>query len=212
MLGTDKTKLILLPRGYLSYSQWQCWKSSPARYRREYFEKSSKLDTKYLRFGSAVAKMIEDGTHHDLLPGLPVYDKREYEFDEVLTKGGFSVRILGRLDGFDEPFGVIGEYKTGKIPWSAAKVQKHEQFPFYASGIRLKLGWMPSKGILQWIETLDSPKDDGMLGQDSKVLATGRIETFERTFDERELERIEVDMVTVALEIQEAYISYLSEL
>ena len=46
---------ILLPKNYLS---WSCWRSSPGRFRREYFECGHKLDTRYLRFGKGIAELI----------------------------------------------------------------------------------------------------------------------------------------------------------
>lgn len=212
MLSNAKKELVLLPRGYLSWTQLSCWKSSKERYRKEYFEKSSKLDTKYLRYGSVIAKLIEDGDHESILPGLPVYDRREYPFDEILDHNGTQVRIIGKLDGFDEPFGIIGEYKTGKTPWTQAKVQKHDQFLFYAVGVELATSMMPGYGDLHWIETVDDTPVCTMLKNTNKVSVTGKIETFTRVFDRRELARMREEIVTIALEISQAYIAYLNEL
>ena len=61
---------LLLPKPHLSWSQLSCWLSNPNRYFREYFEAGDKLDTKYLRFGKGVAKLIEEGKHKTLLPDL----------------------------------------------------------------------------------------------------------------------------------------------
>lgn len=51
---------LILPKGYLSWSQMYCWTTNPKRYVKEYFEDLDKLDTPYLRFGSNFSKMVED--------------------------------------------------------------------------------------------------------------------------------------------------------
>lgn len=209
MLGNTEYKSILLPKQHLSWSQIQIWKSSPERYRREYFENGRKLDTKYLRFGSFIAKMVEDGSHKLLLPTLTVYDKPEYE---IKSRVKHIVPILCYLDGYDPTFGIFGEYKTGKIPWTLAKVQKHDQLTFYAMTLRIETGIMPEWCELHWIETREDSDSGSFFGNDAKVVTTGTIQTFRRYFDERELDRMEEETIKVALEISEAYKAFLSEL
>lgn len=215
MLANESKPNILLPRGYLSWSQVTCWKSSQDRYRREYFEKSSKLDTKFLRFGKVIAKMIEDGTHHTILPSLVVYDEKEYKIESRIRH---VVPVLSYLDGYDPAFNIFGEYKTGKLdkkgnpPWSLAKVQKHDQLTFYAMALRIETGHMPEWCELHWIETMEDVPKSSFFGNDAKIRTTGRIETFRRHFDPRELDRMEEEIVRVALEISEAYRAYIREL
>lgn len=206
---------LLLPRGYLSYSAYTIWKTNPERFRREYFEKGPKLDTKYLRFGKLIAEMIEDGSYKILLPNLPVYPKHEHEIKCEVQ----GVPILSYLDGDDNECGIIGEYKTGKrdkkgrAPWSLAKAQKHEQFVYYAVAKRAETGIMPQAGYLHWIETIEAPEvRNGPFRNERKIVTTGHIETFHRVFDVRELDRLEVDIVKVALEISEAYKSFIAEI
>lgn len=216
MLGSEQKEIIILPRGYLSWSQLSCWKTSKERYKREYFEKSSKLDTKFLRFGKVIAKMIEDGTHHVLLPNLVVYDQKEHYIKTLI---GGRVWVVCYLDGNDPIFNIFGEYKTGKldkkgnVPWNLAKVQKHDQLTFYALARKAETGSMPEFADLHWIETMEDVKESGtFFGNDSKIVTTGRIESFRRYFDERELDRMEADIISTALEISAAYIEWLQEL
>lgn len=203
-------KPILLPRPHLSYSQWSCWKTNPERYRREYFEKGAKLDTKYLRFGKGIAKLIEEGKHKELLPGLPVFPIHELEIN-IRVRG---VPILSFLDGDDDANLRFGEYKTGKIAWTKARVQKHEQLPFYAVAKRALTGRMPTSADLIWIETKDTVIDEADFWSrvDQTIQVTGRIEVFTREFDERELDRVEADILKVALEISAAYKEYIVEM
>jgi len=55
----DNNEIILLPKGYLSWSQCEIWEKSPERYKKEYFTDGSKLDTDALRFGKFIASSIE---------------------------------------------------------------------------------------------------------------------------------------------------------
>ena len=60
----EPLKKILLPKGYLSWTQISCWLSNKNRYRREYFETGRKLDTKYLQYGKSIATIIEELTYN----------------------------------------------------------------------------------------------------------------------------------------------------
>ena len=77
----EETKKLILPKPHLSWSQMSCWLSNPARYRKEYFENSDKLDTKFLRFGKNIAELIETGKHKELLPDLETYDTPEHKIE-----------------------------------------------------------------------------------------------------------------------------------
>lgn len=201
---------LLLPRIHLSWSAYSCFRQNPDRFRREYFEKGKKLDTKYLRFGKGIAEMIENGTHKDLLPGLPTYPIHELEIRTIVQ----GVPLLSYLDGYDdrEPY-IIGEYKTGKIPWSDSKVQKHEQLTFYAVAVRSKFGVMPHRAELHWIETKDEEDVSSFWGKaDKQIAVTGKILTFIREFDVRELDRMEKEIVKTAHDISNAYKAFLAEI
>ena len=206
----------LLPKPHLSWSQLLLWKSSKDRYRREYFEGAKKLNTKYLKFGSNIATLIENGQHHELIPDLETYDTPEHKI-ECLVKG---VPILSFLDSYnkvetiDVPANVFREYKTGKIPWTKAKVQKHDQLVFYATALKWSHGEAPEYCDLDWIETKDTEKiiEKGFVKNKEEVQVTGRVVSFHREFDEREIERMEDLIVKTAEEISEAYQKFIKEI
>jgi len=204
-----KNKLIL-PKTYLSWSAMSCWMSSPGRYRREYFEIGKKLDTKYLRFGKGIAEMIEKGTYKELLPELEVYDKREYEIRTDVC----GVPILSYIDDYDPTNNIFREKKTGKIPWTQAKVIKHGQLLFYATALKHSIGKMPEYCYLDWIETKEEALevDDFWRENERAVQITGKIKSFYREFDSREIERMEKLIVKSAKEISKAYQLFLSEI
>ena len=201
---------LLLPKPHLSWSQLSCWLSNPNRYFREYFEAGDKLDTKYLRFGKGVAKLIEEGKHKTLLPDLILYDKPEYE----IKTNVLGVPILSYLDTYDSVKNVFREYKTGKLPWTKAKVVKHGQLVFYATALKHSCGKMPEYCDLDWIETKEGTVEvsDFWRENENQINVTGRLMSFHREFDEREIEKMENLIVKVANEISEAYIKFIEEI
>ena len=202
----------MLPKPHLSYSQWTVWKTNKDRFRREYFESGEKLDTEALRFGKSFALSIEDGTYKDILPDLQVYP--EVEFKIQLEVEG--VPILSYIDSYHPELNVFHEYKTGKVPWTQVKVQKHDQLVFYAMALRQLTGHMPEYCDLHWIETRPNSKktepQEGFSDTPEHALElTGRIEVFRRYFDIREVERMEKEIRQAAEEISEAYQKYIDE-
>lgn len=201
---------LLLPKPHLSWSQLSCWLSNPTRYRKEYFEAGEKLDTKYLRFGKGVAELIEKGTHKTLLPDLVVYDKPEFKIETVVL----GVPILSYLDTYNSADNTFREYKTGKIPWTKAKVIKHGQLVFYATALKHSTGKIPEYCDLDWIQTKEGAVEveDFWRSNEKQVNVTGIIKSFHRPFDEREIEKMENLIVKVANEISEAYHKFIEEI
>lgn len=205
-----KQPKLILPKPHLSWSSINCWLTSPERFRREYFENSDKLDTKYLRFGKGIAELIEKGKHKELLPDLVVYPKPEFKI-QVEIEG---VPMLAYLDGYDDVNNVFGEYKTGKNPWTQQKVQKHDQLTLYATLLKKLTGKMPEYCDLFWIETKEGPVEveDFWRSNEKEINVTGRIVPFHREFDDREIDRMEHVIRKAAEEISEAYQEFILEI
>jgi len=201
---------LILPKPHLSWSQLSCWLSNPVRYRKEYFECGDKLSTKYLRYGSGIHKMIEDGTYKTLLPDLIVYDKNEFEVKCEIE----GIPILAYIDSYDSVNNVFRDTKTGKIPWTKAKVIKSGQLVFYATVLKQLTGKIPEYADLDWIQT----KDEKVEGTDfwregeDRVNVTGKVVSFHRPFYEIEIEKMEQQIVKVANEISEAYKKFIEEI
>ena len=206
----EDTNKLILPRCHLSWSSLSCWLTSPGRFRREYFEAGKKMDTKYLRYGKDIAGLIEAGKHLELLPNLIVYDVREYEIRTSVQ----GVPILSYLDDYDPIENVFREKKTGKIPWTQARVIKHGQLVFYAVALKHSIGQAPAYCDLDWIETREGSLevDDFWRENEKIVQVTGRIKSFHRTFDSREIDAMEKLIVKSAKEISEAYQNFLKEI
>ncbi len=81
-----KYATLILPKGYLSWSQMYCWLNNKTRYVKEYFEDGARLDTRFLRFGSQFSKMVERlGEIMVTVPNrqLAIVElKKEYPMDE----------------------------------------------------------------------------------------------------------------------------------
>jgi len=202
---------LLLPKGYLSWSAYSMWKSSPERYKKEYFLGSDRLDTRFLRFGKSIASQIEEGTHHEILPNLKVYPEVEFQINvDVL-----GVPILSYLDSYDPANNIFREYKTGlsRNPWTAVKVQKHGQLLFYAVALRALFGKMPEYCHLDWIITQEIERGNKAFDKGRKdIRITKEIKSFKRTFDERELDKMESELLQAAQDISVAYREFIQNL
>ncbi len=205
-----KANKLILPKPHLSWSQMSCWLTSPGRFRREYFEAGKKMDTKYLRFGKDVAGLIETGKHKELIPDLLVYDTPEFEIRTTVK----DVPILSYLDSYDSKNNVFYEFKTGKEPWTQAKVIKHGQLVFYAVALKHSTGKTPAYCDLQWIQTKDGKTEGTDFWREGEdiINVTGYIKSFHREFDDREIEKMEELIVKSAHEISEAYKNFLLEI
>jgi hypothetical protein len=209
-IATTNMSKLLLPRKYLSYSQMTCWRTNKERFRREYFENGRKLNTKYLTFGKSIAKAIEDGTYKDIVPDLNVIGQPEFEVKTLVL----GIPVLSFIDTYEAKKHIFQEFKTGKHAWTNTRVQKHEQLVFYATVLKWSTGTMPKKCQLVWLETSEDVADpsDFWATVEKKLSLTGKIVPFVRTFDEREVERMEKLIVKMAHEISEAYKSFISEI
>lgn len=238
---------LILPKGYLSWSQLSCWISNKPRYIREYFEDGEKLDTRYLRFGSVFSRMVEelgeimkkipdralaidelakefpmDENMQTVLMELDVRGISEYQIGNTgraddktpVCKIRGQVPVLAFLDKYRDFEKGIGEYKTGLVPWTLAKVQKHDQLVYYAVSLKWAGQPLPTHADLDWIETREHEEERVDFWRDgAKIIkATGRIKSFHREFDEREFERMEELIIRVAFEISDAYQDHLSQL
>ncbi len=182
----------LLPRGYISWSQLEIFRKSPDNYVHMYIEGGKRLDTKYTRFGRKIHQDLED-----------LEDGREKEI-RVNVNG---VPILSYIDHFDETTGIFRDTKTGKTPWTQVKVQKHDQLVFYAMAIKHSTGITPKECYIDWIGTRDAVQKEmsGLHNKQPEVELTGESGTFKREITEKEIERMERELVEVAEKISNTY-------
>ena len=176
------------------------WEQNKDRYIREYMEGGKRLDTKALRFGKSIATLIEENKHHVILPNLVTYEHPEYEIRTEIE----GVPILAKIDSYSEELGTFREYKTGKIAWTAKKVYAHGQLLFYATCLDA-IGKKVEMCYLDWLPTREFAEEGLWNEMDKRLGLTGEIYTFERYFDDREIENMKERIKTTAEEITETY-------
>jgi len=242
---------LILPKGYISWTQLDLWIKNPTRYKSEYFEDGKRLDTRYLRFGGEFSRIVErlgelygngpgqipqryaailklkeefpmDENMESVLMELDIDGISEFQIGNSGKEGDTTpvckirgeVPILAYLDKYIEKNGAIGEYKTGLVEWTLAKVQKHGQLLYYGVGLKWSGKPLPPHADLHWIETKESEQERVDFWRDgAKIIsATGRIKSFHREFDEREFDRMEDLIIKTALEISDAYQEHLAQL
>jgi len=206
---------LLNPRGYISWTQLDMWTRSRQRYMDNYMPAGNarELTNSGLRFGKTASDALEGGETTDaameaLVALLPHYSKREHEIRAALKTPKGSVDLLGKLDTFDPSPPRFREYKTGRVPWTQAKANRHRQIKHYAALIYLKYGKVPTETHLDWAETVEEQNDEGNM----EVRLTGRIETFPVKPTLQDILEYLALASKVAQEIDEAYRAELKKL
>ena len=166
--------MMVLPRGYLSYSQKELWKKDRPEYERIYFYGGKSRRNKYMDFGSEVADDGENDTSQRetikaLNALLPTYQRVEHKIDTAVRTAHGILRLYGRLDTFEDKPLRFRERKTGTVPWTHARVKRHEQIDFYYMLIYLSSGRMPDEAAwLDWAETRVNDNGDIELTGENK--------------------------------------------
>ena len=209
-------KKLNLPKGYISWSQYNLWTSNPAAYRREYYYGIKRHENPEMRYGDAVARMLESGAKGPVIDLIPRYSVSEYKIETEIA----GVPVLAFVDSFEPNVCKFMEYKTGhknrqgKDPWDTVKVRKHGQLPFYAAAIKAANGKCNSTVQLIWIETEALPGKEQfgsftLESTDARSLRmTGRIEVFPRRITAWEVSRMEDLIRTSAMEISKDYTDF----
>lgn len=196
-------KEIMLPRGYLSHSQYILRKKNPKKYNDIYFFGGKSFTNEGMRFGKVVAEALEtnkteDETIKALIAMLPRYPKPEHEINtSVKTEDGI-LNLMGKIDTFFMRGKRFREYKTGKTAWTQAKVDKETQITFYYMLVYLKYGQLPEKKVwLDWIKT--------EYDEDGKPRLTGEIVSFETDRNMGQVLELMDDVHKTAVEISKEY-------
>lgn len=205
-LGVKKDGQI---KDTLSWSGYSLWKSSKDSYRKRYFENQKPFETVETIFGKKVAEALEKD---DKVIGS------ETEIKVTLSSG---LKLLSFLDSFDEKTFTITEFKSahlnneGKIPWSNVKVAKHKQLDFYSMMVKKKYGQVNNEVTLVWLETRFKTKNTEFDGhtlstQSRELELTGKRVEFKRKIVQWERDKMEKELLKVALEITKDYEEYTS--
>jgi hypothetical protein len=217
-------KKIILPRGYISYSQYTLWRSSKAGYISRYFKKGPELDSAELRFGKYISWLLENDPTNPLIAHVPRYATMEHR---MLVKIG-KVAVKGGIDTFNPITLAFREYKTGIIcpedctqkhkvcvkPWDQVMVRRHKQLPWYCMMVRAEHGKYNAQVFLDHIPTRYVKTEKDARGiewtlHSKKIEMEGEVRSWKRIIAEWELDALEKDLLVVAREISEAYQAFL---
>ena len=205
----------MLPRGYLSNSQYDKWHSDRNGYINEYFKGiKNERENDFMTFGKKVALYIEKGEFADdpvivfAANFLPRRGHAEHEQRTTLKTAYGDIQLLGRFDDFDPETIEVFEHKTGKTKWTEARVKKHGQLKFYSVMCSNEYDVLP-KFELNWVETTKTDENGNPL---SKVRPTGHTDTFHCQHTQSEVEEMKRDIINTCIEIDKEYRAYLKSL
>jgi hypothetical protein len=159
-------------------------------------------DSPEMLFGREIGELLEK--NDPSLSHIPRGTHPEYKIQTDIL----DVPVLCYLDSFTLDTKTIIEYKTSRVGWDQARVDKHGQLLMYASAVRSKHGEYDPNVTLVWLETRQDTRDvlvDGFTMQVPSIVLTGRVEAFTRVIDPATLDDFEQELSTMAHEISDHY-------
>ncbi|MBK9580245.1 MAG: PD-(D/E)XK nuclease family protein [Fibrobacteres bacterium] len=196
-----------LPKPYLSYSAINAFLTNPSDFRKRYYENVQLPSSPELNFGKRVGEMLENDD--ESLRHILRYDTPEFELKfEVDT-----IPVLGYIDTYDSVRHRVGEYKTGKTPWTQGRVDKHLQLDIYSLGVETITGSVDDECVLVWLETQKRELSQGGRRTHAgayEIEFTGKVKEFTRTITKEDRENAYNTIIRVAQDISEDYTDWLS--
>lgn len=168
---------MLTPRPYLSWSSMDLFERNIEQWRQVYLYGQKMRINRGMAFG----KQMAEGLEHDEATGdsvldlvmakLPKFEIMDQPVECELKNGKNIIPILIKPDTMKADMTAFKEYKTGQEPWSRKRVDESGQISFYATGLFLKTGKIPTDIELVHVQT--TKMGNGSL--DDKIGATGAI-------------------------------------
>lgn len=194
-----------LPKPYLSYSAISSWMKYPDQFRLRYYENIQEPESPELIFGKKIATLLENA--HGDVAHIRQYKVPEQKI-EIEVEG---VKIFGFIDSFDPDACAFLEYKTGKTPWTDARVRDHLQLDIYSLAIETIFGKVHDQCHLIWMQTerVETPSGGRITHENAYgIRLTGKVETFERVIDADRRAWTRDLIVRVAKEISDDYTAW----
>lgn len=194
-----------LPKPYLSYSAISTFLDRPDEFRRKYYENVETIVTPELAFGKKISTLLEN--KDESLSHIRQYVKPEQKFNIEID----SVKVFGFIDSFNPETNAFYEFKTGKQPWTRARVDKHLQLPIYSLAIEKTFGSVDDTCMLIWMETRKVERKGYGLSTHAEaydIELTGTVREFDRTITASERKETEELIVSVARAISEDYTAW----
>jgi hypothetical protein len=157
---------------HLSYTKMSMFMKSRKQFIKKYILKEKMFVTKEMKFWKAISDKLE---RWEDIPWVKVLDTPEQELRLDIN----WVPCLWFIDTCCKDFNHFAEYKTWKVAWTQAKVDKHDQLLMYAACIHEMHGKIPTCELI-WIETKNCDV--------YAIQMTWNVKTFERSFTLEEIE------------------------
>src|SRR3990167_7176213 len=165
-------------RPYLSHSAMTLWNKNTELFKAKYLEGKDFGMNRGQHLGREVAEALENDTEtgdivKDLvLAQIPSYEIRDKEIRMTLT-GKEEVPLLIKPDSVKADHSAFLEIKTGlQGTWNQEKVNKDDQLTFYATGLYILTGKIPT------MELIHAPTNQDEIGRPS---LTGEIKRYPTT-------------------------------
>lgn len=195
-------KKLMLPRGYLSWSQLDLWEKNPKEYIAKYFYGKEDFEHDYFTFGKHIADLLagfvepNDEVERNLARTCITYGNPEMNLKGIVKSEYGDIALVGQPDDLCKKTGNFTENKTGTGEWTYQKAQNHGQIPFYYLLIKQALKLKPQFADLQWFVT-----EKGFNGR----YLTGRVQTFRIELTTMHELSIRSRIIKAAREIDDAY-------
>lgn len=151
---------IVLPKGYLSWSQLDLWERNPEQYKKQYFLGEKSFENDAMRYGTHISNMFEgkekplDHVEQSLLLLAQKFGNPEREVRVTLESSYGNIYLYGKIDDMEETVGgQFLERKTGVGKWSQKKANNHGQVHMYFLMVKLEKGTQPRQAILEYLPT-----------------------------------------------------------
>jgi len=206
--ATGKEPMIL-PNGYLSFSQITMWLNGKESYRKKYYPDVAppSYSTIEMKFGNKVTEAMENKEEWvSFIPHLPIFERG------ILNNIG-GVPVIAYIDNSNEQ-NRFREQKTGRTPWTDAKLAKHKQMDLYSTILEIEDGfvedecdliWVPTKKFEKVVEKIEIMPGHYTEKTETTLELTGEYKIFSRVIT-KEDRQIMADLIyTVGKEIAEDY-------
>lgn len=164
----------MTPRKYLSWSSMNLLETSEQGWIDHYiFDKPVRINR-----GMAFGKMMADGLENDEATGdplldvviarIPKFELMDKEFRTEIRDGKKRVPILIKPDTTKPDFTGFKEFKTSQKAWTKKQVKDNGQIKFYATGMYLITGKIPSD--IELVNILTEADEMGRLSATGEIL------------------------------------------
>ncbi len=209
-MNTEK-KVWKGPKSYISWSQIRLWLENKQAYRNRYYRGVKEFSSKYMIFGSEIAKGLENKTIS--IPKLIQYPKQEYQINIEIE----GVPVFGYIDQYDAENFKFREIKTGMMKpdgsprWTDEDVKKHGQLDLYSLMIQIKHGIVCDECNLDWLKTQNKKKTlidafgNTLECKSNELELSGEVISFSRIITQEERDAMKKLVLEVAWAIHDDY-------